>query len=82
MLRLHNATATLTTVVTVNQFNFPRTPPTYTTEQESEIIYIRENAGNIRSEERFNITINGVRHTYETTDRAPAMDWLMKIVSR
>ena len=37
-------------------------------EQESEIIYIRENAGNIRSEERFNISLNGVRYTFETTD--------------
>ena len=70
-----SATATLTTVVTVNQFNSSASNPTQPIpllEQESEIIYIRENAGNIRSEERFNITINGVRYTYETTDRAPA----------
>ena len=70
-----SATATLTTVVSVNQFDSSASNPTEPIpllEQESEIIYIRENAGNIRSEERFNITINGVRYTYETTDRVPA----------
>ena len=66
-----SATATLTTVVTVNQFNSSASNPTEPVpllEAESEIIYLRENAGNIRSQERYNITLNGVRYTYETTD--------------
>ena len=66
-----SATATLTSVVTVNQFNSSASNPTEPVpllEQEREIIYIRENAGNIRSGEKFNISINGVRYTYETTD--------------
>ncbi|MDB4227388.1 hypothetical protein N9799_01110 [Flavobacteriaceae bacterium] len=66
-----SATATLTTVVTVNQFDASASNPTEPVpllEAESEIIYLRENAGNIRSQERYNITLNGVRYTYETTD--------------
>ena len=46
----------------------------------SEIIYLRENAGNIRSQERYNITLNGVRYTYETTDTNVPADDLPSLV--
>ena len=66
-------TSTLTTVVSCNsnEFNSQATQPTEPVpflEAESEIIYIRENTGNIRAQERYNITLNGVRYTFETTD--------------
>ena len=66
-----SATATLTTVVSVNEFDSSASNPTEPIpllEQESEIIFIRENLGDIRSQERFNISLNGVRYTFETTD--------------
>ena len=53
----------MTTVVSVNQFNSQATQPTEPVpllEAESEIIYIRENAGQIRAQERYNITLNGL----------------------
>ena len=72
-----SATATLTTVVSVNQFNSQATKPTEPVpllRAESEIIYIRENAGFIRAQERYNVTINGVRYTFETTDTSVPPD--------
>ena len=66
-----SATATLTTVVTVNQFNSVASQPTEPVpllKAQTYDVLIRENAGFIRSQERFNVTLNGVRYTFETTD--------------
>ena len=66
-----SATATLTTVVSVNEFDSSASNPTEPIpllEQESENHFYKRKFRDIRSQERFNISLNGVRYTFETTD--------------
>ena len=64
-------TARLNTVVTVNQFDSAAAQPTEPVpllQAQTYDVLIRENGGFIRSQEQFNVTLNGVRYTFETTD--------------
>ena len=64
--------------VTVNEFNSAATQPTEPVpllEAEVERVTISPDPGGaIRAGERYNITLNGVRYTFETTDVAPPID--------